>query len=394
MMFNIPIVRNVLRKYPIIKNLSPYKSMSTVQSSKVQDNIEFTPESMYVMYSNLSLDYIKDELLSKHGNAAGIGPMKIETFKGKETNRTLVFLSKDIYESLEMAGLTSKGRKGVDFRVSPYKLRPFDLPKEGHGPNLFIPLESKYSTTEYRDLLEGLISEISQFGLFDFEDVLVKIPLKTRSADDHKGMCFISFKKTVPVEHIACLRSFLFGYEHLQCFWSKPTEKAKEKSVLKTSTSSANGSKSKSSVDNNKKEKGPTDKKASNKKASNKKDKKANDLFQGFVGDFMDKILGIDMSESAINNMEKLVSDSTSKLGDLLNQSSCSSDGYREKLSSLFKNCMTEDEGDIQTQMTKVKDELEKIQKDLRKEFLKNNFVIIESSTENVWGKKPEESSK
>ena len=145
---------------------------------------------------------------------------------------------------IEEAGFTRLPRersstlRQVDFRIAPFSLRDMDMPKDGQGPNLYIPLDSKWTSTEYYKYLDEIFDSFVAFEAINKSEYLFSIPLKTRNQDAHKGSCFIKFKTTVPVETIACIRTFLYGYEGLKCFWAKPVEKSENSTTKKTKKSS------------------------------------------------------------------------------------------------------------------------------------------------------------
>jgi len=307
-------------------------------------------KSLYVIYSSLSLDHIHDNFLPLFGEESGIGLMKVETFKGKETNRALAFLSDEIFSNLEKAGFTQLARdrpsssRQVDFRVAPFHLRDMDMPKDGQGPNLYLPLDNKWTSTEYYKYFDEIFDSLVSFGVLSAGDYLYSIPLKTRNEDIHKGSCFIKFKTTVSVETIACIRTFLYGYEGLKCFWAKPVESS-EKATSKPATKGKQGKKH------------PLAEAIS--KVDTSKDKKE-------LGAMLDKFL-TEFENFKKNNKNKKIT-LKSALETFIN----SSDFPDKEAGKIFIDLVMKHAAD-----KKAKE---------RKEKLKNNFVAVESVTSNEWG--------
>lgn len=160
-----------------------------------------------------------------------IGVMRIDRFKGKETNRTILLLTRSVFDQASERGYTQQ-QQGLDFKLAEYELRDHNLPKEGYTRNFFVPLPNSLSGDEARDQLQNKLDVLCRFGMFTDKPRL-KIPLKSRETGEHRGQAYVTFSHQTPVTTTALARVLLHDtrlytkqddtedFERMQCFWAK-----------------------------------------------------------------------------------------------------------------------------------------------------------------------------
>lgn len=178
--------------------------------------------------------FLEDELAAQREQ---IGVMRIDRFKGQETNRTIVLLEKSLFNFAEKKR-SEWQRQRVDFKLTEYELRPHNFPKEGYTRNFYIPLPEQIPGDEARAQLQNKIDVLVSFGMFGKDEVpRLKIPLKSRETGDHRGQAFITFARETSDQTVALARVLLsdtrlytseHDYELMKCFWAKHKEQRKE----------------------------------------------------------------------------------------------------------------------------------------------------------------------
>ena len=176
--------------------------------------------------------FIEEEL---EADKEQIGVMRIDRVKGKESNRTIMLVDKAIFDVAEEKGYT-KRQQELDFRMSKYEIRDFDLPRRGCSNNLYVPVPTKISGVDARSQLENKLEVLSEFGLLENVKPRLVLPLKSReTGGEHNGSAYITFPKSVPVETIALVRLLLHDtrfyytesdFDLMKCFWAKIFDKA------------------------------------------------------------------------------------------------------------------------------------------------------------------------
>lgn len=189
---------------------------------------------LYIVYSSWSLSRI-EELFDDYDQHDGIGPMRIDRFRGEETNRTICLLKPELYQNLVAAGFTQR-RYNFDFSIAEFKLREHNYPREGESRNLFVPLSHKLDANESRRQLENKLLELCKFGVLNEGDYKVTIRLTSRHENNHTGSAFLIFKREVHLDQIAVAKIVLHdtwwydssdeSYELAQCFWAKEHKNA------------------------------------------------------------------------------------------------------------------------------------------------------------------------
>jgi hypothetical protein len=170
---------------------------------------------LYIIYSKRSLEDIHSFLLS-YGTLDQIGPARIMYYRGKETDRTVILLSPEVYDKLVEDGY---GHRNRDLYIVPYQLRDYDRPKNGER-SLFFSLPKDKKGSECRAYIGYALAIATSLGAIPKDGYKLSIPLYTRTSDVHKGLGFLHFDTEVPIDNICYLKAFLHGYEGIRCFWS------------------------------------------------------------------------------------------------------------------------------------------------------------------------------
>jgi hypothetical protein len=204
-----------------------------------------------MIYSLASLQELEDVLAQYGDKGSEHGPMRIVRTKDesgywRDSNRTIVVLSKYIFDNLMRDGLwkpfKAHGRPAFDFRVVPYEVRENNLPGAGFKSDLFIrlPKDSNFSVKEVEEIIHQKMQPLVKFGVIGADDFKVKVPLKSRSRSTGEafGSCFIAFESHVS-DHTAALVKAAIDDTYwgdsdkvFRCFWSrlapqKPSEDVK-----------------------------------------------------------------------------------------------------------------------------------------------------------------------
>jgi hypothetical protein len=164
-----------------------------------------------------------------------VGVMRIDRFKGVETNRTILLLSRSVYDTADRLGYTQQQR-GLDFKLTEYQLRDHNLPKLGFTRNFFIPLPTALNADEAREQLQNKLDVLCGFGMFlEAERPRLKIPIKSRETGEHRGQAYVTFAHQTPVAVVALARILLHDtrlytkaddehFERMSCFWARDKE--------------------------------------------------------------------------------------------------------------------------------------------------------------------------
>lgn len=172
------------------------------------------------------LQFLEDKLSVSQSD---VGVMRIDRSGGKETNRTIMLVSRSLYNKALEKGY-SEHQPGLDFKLTQYELKEHNLPKDGYSRNFFIPLPPSLTGDEARDQLQNKLNVLSEFGMFS-DSPRLKIPLKSRETGEHKGQAYVTFSQNTPTNVIALARVLLHDtrlyttesveYERMRCFWAR-----------------------------------------------------------------------------------------------------------------------------------------------------------------------------
>ncbi len=209
-----------------------------------------------MIYSQFSLKEL-EELFQHFGdNGSEHGPLRIVRAKDdsghwRDTNRTIILVSKKLYNALMDEGLyksvRTPGRPVYDFRIVPYEIRDNNLPKEGMKKDLFIriPNSLEMSSADVEAIIHEKMADLVKFGVVSADQYSIKIPLrnKDRSSGIVHGSCFLAFGEGVNDQQAALVKAVIddtFWGEHeetFNCYWARE-QKEKEKAPASSKASS------------------------------------------------------------------------------------------------------------------------------------------------------------
>ena len=164
-----------------------------------------------------------------------VGMTKIERFRNKtgemkDSNRTLILMSKTLYDKALKHGLDMQ-QPNLDFRISEFVLQPKYFPYEGYTNNFYIIIPATLSTAEAESLIGEKLRIFTTFGLLQEQDYTLRIPLNSRITGEHRGYALLNFVESVDVKNRSIIKalmndSLLFidtqnQIHHLPVFWTK-----------------------------------------------------------------------------------------------------------------------------------------------------------------------------
>ena len=203
--------------------------------SDTQNNTKNTTYVVAVVFSQWPLGQICAFLEDEVGACQEqIGFMRIDRFKGKETNRTILLLERSLYEAADARGLT-RHQRGTNFKIAEYELREHNYPKDGYTRNFYIPLPENLQADEGRAQLQNKLDVLVKFGVFSEDQApRLKIPLESRETGKHRGQAFVTFARDTPNDAIALSRVLLHDtrlytgdeeFDRMCCFWAKESKR-------------------------------------------------------------------------------------------------------------------------------------------------------------------------
>lgn len=200
-----------------------------------------------VIFSEMTLsricEFIEDYM---NGEKKDIGLIRIDRSKGKETNRTIILMNRELYNYGVSMGLNKK-QPSLDFVLSEYELREFNFPKENQTQNLFLR-NIPYELTSYEVIsqLQNKIDVMVKFGLIEEGKIRIKIPLESRETGKHRRIGYIYFGNDVTKEQAALVKLLLHDNKYylsdnknslIKCYWAnkKSDKKFKGKKQFRPS---------------------------------------------------------------------------------------------------------------------------------------------------------------
>ena len=218
---------------PSSRDLSDEVTEDAVEGKTNSDEFEYP---IFMVYSSWSIADL-DKFIRSFGDEDDIfGPIRVDRYKGKETDRTVCIFSENVYRNMLDHGY-GKRRKNEDFAIERYVLRPHSYPKPNETNDLFVQLTKSLSTSDCREQLSAKLNALIDLGVISVNDFRVKIPLKSRETNDHLGSAFIIFENDVKPDAIAFTRVIIHdshwnigesGWELVSCFYSKDRNHLKE----------------------------------------------------------------------------------------------------------------------------------------------------------------------
>jgi len=216
---------------------------TTTQTVTEQVSKPLAPYVVAVCFSQWTLNQIVGFLEEKASATEDeMGVMRVDRFKGNDTNRTIILMTRELFDRAEKNDLTRR-QKGLDFVLDEYELRDGNFPKEGFTRNFFITVPETLSTEEVKAQLQNKLDVLCRFGMFDKDQQpRLKIPLKSRDTGEHRKQAFVTFSRDTSDEVIALARVLLHDtrlyldentWVRMNCFWAKVKEARDDKSSPK-----------------------------------------------------------------------------------------------------------------------------------------------------------------
>lgn len=193
-----------------------------------------------VIYSQLSLGEL-EELFGHYGDDGfehgGLRIVRIRDENGhwRDTNRTIVLVSKKLFDNFMADGLykpvKTPGRPIFDFRIVPYEVRKSNLPKVGFRKDLFVrlPKNQVMRASDVEAIIQNKISPLVKFGIITADQYSIKFPLrnKDRASGFVRGSCFIAFNESVSENQAALVKVVIDdttwgnSEEIFRCYWAR-----------------------------------------------------------------------------------------------------------------------------------------------------------------------------
>ena len=172
--------------------------------NETQD-VEVPEHPVFIIFSQWTISEIEDHLYSVADSKDQIGTVRIDFFKGEQTDRTIVVMDPKLYPKFRRDFVPG-------FSIVPYDIRPHWYPNADIDEtfNFFIPLPSHLSAAACREGLRVKMRELIDFGLFESEDDFgIYIPVADRESSDHSSRAYIEFNENVDHHNIVLARCVL-----------------------------------------------------------------------------------------------------------------------------------------------------------------------------------------
>lgn len=208
------------------------KTLEENSNHNQQSVVKLTSYVVAVAFSRWPLGQLCEFLEDKLSvTPEQIGVMRIDRFKGKETNRTILLLHRSLFDKIRTLGYGEE-QDSLDFKLTECELKDHNRPKSGFTRNFFIPLPESLTADETRSQLQHKLDVLCNFGMFtDTEKPRLKIPLKSRETGEHRGQAYVTFNHETLTDTIALARVLLHdtrlytgseeNFERMRCFWAR-----------------------------------------------------------------------------------------------------------------------------------------------------------------------------
>ena len=165
-----------------------------------------------------------------------IGPLRIDYIHGNESNRSLIYLHRSIYDNMVRHAYDKKIFH-YPIRVQYYEIRPNNYPGKGFSSNFYIPLPGILDKEKCKRILEIKMKRLEVFGLVDSVNYKITFPVKSRKTGVSTGSAFIEFTNEVETKNKSTMRLLLndtdwdiFGYSEyrIKCLWARDRQNREE----------------------------------------------------------------------------------------------------------------------------------------------------------------------
>lgn len=172
------------------------------RNTKTDKDLKFP---VFIIFSQWTIPEIEDHMYSMADNEDQIGTVRIDYFKGEQTDRTIVVMDPSLYHKFRDDPVQG-------FSITPYDIRPHWYPHEKIGEtfNFFIPLPSILSAAACREGLRVKMKELVHFGMFKSEnDYGIFIPIANREGTEHTNRAYVEFDSNVDSDAVVMARCVL-----------------------------------------------------------------------------------------------------------------------------------------------------------------------------------------
>ena len=187
-----------------------------------------TPRTgVYVVYcSDKTPGEIREYLTKLKTEKSSVGPVRMEYYGIKETNRNICVMSDDIFKAMIDRGHSTQSRKD-GLSVSRYHLTNKDYPRNNGVPleifiklplEIFVKLPETTSLSLCRKILEEKLKILQDVRLL-MSDFKIDIPYKSRALGSHYGKAIISFGENSKRPEIALVKVSITN-----SFWGKKVD--------------------------------------------------------------------------------------------------------------------------------------------------------------------------
>lgn len=192
-----------------VTNSNPWNKNKEVKEVKEvkQQKSEGKKYVVAIIFSRWNLDTVYDFIMDHASESEFVGPLRIDRNKGQETDRTICIMSASLYDTLKES--YPRRTYSCDFSITEYELRKYNHPKEDETYKLFVHLPRQLSASKCALQLEDKMKAFTQAGLVKQDEYKVDVPCSSREVNTHRGLAFVSFKRTVPQDVICVIKLML-----------------------------------------------------------------------------------------------------------------------------------------------------------------------------------------
>lgn len=194
------------------KDTKDTKDTKDIITSDVSVDTDKSKFPVYIIHSKWPIteieEFIDDNSENGYENDAAL--LRIDYFKGESTDRTIVVLKHEVYQTLRTVQVPG-------FAISPFKTGMHWHPKSDENERcFFVKLPPNHPPSKCRKSLLNKLQEMVDFGIIGSTDNYnITIPLKgrDRESSEHTGQAYIEFNDTVELDSIVTARVLLaFSY--------------------------------------------------------------------------------------------------------------------------------------------------------------------------------------
>lgn len=189
----------------------------------------YTKYVVAVVYSQMSLskicNFMEDYLSAKKDD---IGVIKIDRYRGTETNRTIILMNRNLYTHAIEQGL-NHSQPSLDFKINEYKCK-YNDPTDKETYNLYIHIPGHLETEDVQNQLDHKLQILHRFGVLNIRNIQVSIPLKSRETGEHNNAAYLIFPEEYDKYKIKLIRCLIHDtkfitpdnkHYYIGCYWAR-----------------------------------------------------------------------------------------------------------------------------------------------------------------------------